>query len=134
MDPFTHKIPIPIPVPNINILKPPLGLRPTPMLRTEFADDLTQLDPLEAARKVVADLMGSSNNPPATTASGSLDVTRYRGILRAGMLVGVRGAGITYDGMYYVETVTHSIKQGEYKQNFTLSRDGLISNTPAVLV
>ena len=37
-----------------------------------------------------------------------------------------------YDGMYYVNTVTHSIKRGEYKQNFTLSRDGVISNTPAV--
>lgn len=134
LDPVTHKIPIPVPVPNINILKPPLGLRPTPMLRTEFADDLTKLDPAEAARKIIGDLIGSSNNPPATNVSGSLDVVRYKGILRAGMLVGVRGAGIMYDGMYYVESVTHNIKQGEYKQNFTLSRDGVISNTPVVLV
>ena len=59
---------------------------------------------------------------------------RYNGLLRARMLVGVRGAGITYDGMYYVDSVTHNIKPGEYKQNFTLSRDGLISNTPKVLV
>ena len=49
------------------------------------------------------------------------------------MLVGVRGAGLAYDGMYYVESVTHSLKRGEYKQNFTLSRDGLISQTPVVL-
>jgi hypothetical protein len=59
-------------------------------------------------------------------------VPRYGSILRARLLVGVRGAGITYDGMYYVESVTHNLKRGEYKQNFTLSRDGLISQTPLV--
>ena len=39
----------------------------------------------------------------------------------------------TYDGLYYVDSVTHNIKRGEYKQSFTLSRDGLISNTPVVV-
>jgi hypothetical protein len=48
------------------------------------------------------------------------------------MLVGVRGAGIAYDGLYYVNSVTHDIKRGEYKQSFQLSRDGLISLTPRV--
>jgi hypothetical protein len=55
-------------------------------------------------------------------------------VLRAHQLVGVRGAGTTYDGMYYVRTVTHNLKKGEYKQSFTLSRDGLVSQTPAVPV
>jgi len=59
---------------------------------------------------------------------------RYGRPLKARMLVGVRGAGLAYDGMYYVNSVTHNIKRGEYKQNFTLSRDGLISQTPKVLV
>jgi hypothetical protein len=49
------------------------------------------------------------------------------------MLVGVRGAGLAYDGLYYVDNVTHNIKRGEYKQSFQLSRDGLISITPKVL-
>ena len=48
------------------------------------------------------------------------------------MLVGVRGAGLAYDGLYYVDSVTHEIKSGEYKQSFQLGRDGLISNTPKV--
>lgn len=48
------------------------------------------------------------------------------------MMVGVRGAGLTYDGLYYVNSVTHDIKRGQYKQNFNISRDGLISNTPMV--
>jgi len=49
------------------------------------------------------------------------------------MLVGVRGAGLAYDGLYYVDSVTHNVKRGEYKQNFSLSRDGLISNTPRLV-
>jgi hypothetical protein len=50
------------------------------------------------------------------------------------MLVGVRGAGLAYDGLYYVNSVTHNLKRGSYKQNFALSRDGLISPTPVVPV
>lgn len=133
-DPITQKVIVPIPVPNINVLKPPLGLRPLPPSKIGFADNTAKLFPDTAAQKIIGDLMSSSNNPPSVTGTGSLDVMRYNGLLRARMLVGVRGAGLTYDGMYYVDSVTHNIKPGEYKQNFTLSRDGVISNTPKVLV
>jgi len=61
-------------------------------------------------------------------------VTRYGSVLRNRMLVGVRGGGLAYDGMYYVNSVTHTLKRGEYKQSFQLSRDGLISITPRVVV
>jgi hypothetical protein len=132
-DPITHKIPIPIPVPNVDIFKPPLGLKPAPPSKIEFADDGAKLAPADAAKKILGYLMDSSNSS-SISASGSLDVMRYNGILQARMLVGVRGAGLAYDGMYYVDSVTHNIKQGEYKQNFTLSRDGLISNTPNVVI
>jgi hypothetical protein len=52
--------------------------------------------------------------------------------LRARQLVGVRGAGLAFNGLYYVRRVTHTIKRGEYKQNFSLSRNGLISTLPKV--
>jgi hypothetical protein len=128
-DPITKKIPLPIPVPNVDIFKPPLGLRPTPPARIEFKD-FTALKPDEALQKILGLLI---NNADAITASGSLDVLRYGQILRARMLVGVRGAGLAYDGLYYVNSVTHNLKRGEYKINFSLSRDGLISNTSKVL-
>lgn len=128
-DPVTKKIPLPIPLPNVNIFKPPLGLRPTPPARVEFKD-FTSLKPDEALQKILGLLI---NNSDAISATGSLDVLRYGQILRARMLVGVRGAGLAYDGMYYVNNVTHNIKRGQYKINFSLSRDGLISNTPKVL-
>lgn len=130
MDPITKKIPIPVPLPNLNIFKPPLGARPTPPAKLEFDKAGSKLEPAEAAGKILGYLM---NNSGAISASGSLNVLRYGHVLRARMLVGVRGSGLTYDGMYYVDSVTHNIKSGEYKQNFSLSRDGLISNTPRVL-
>lgn len=130
LDPITKKIPIPIPVPNINAFKPPLGARPTPPAKIEFADDVAQQQPDEAARGILAFLM---NNAEAISGTGTLDVLRYGRVLRSRMLVGVRGAGLAYDGMYYVDSVTHNLKRGEYKESFSLSRDGLISNTPKVL-
>lgn len=134
-DEVTKKITIPVPVPNINILKPPLGLRPVqPVMKTTFADAFSKKKSGEAAKKILSDLMSSENNPPSIKANGSLNVLRYNGILRSGMLVGVRGAGIAYDGLYAVDSVTHSIKKGEYKQSFTLSRDGIVSNVPALIV
>jgi hypothetical protein len=130
MDPITRRIPLPIPVPNINAFKPPLGARPTPPAKVEFANDVAQMRPEEAARGILAFLM---NNSDAISGSGSLDVLRYGQVLRSRMLVGVRGAGLAYDGMYYVNSVTHNIKHGEYKQSFNISRDGLISQTPKVM-
>jgi hypothetical protein len=129
-DPATRKIPVPIPVPDISPLHPPLGLRPTPPARVFFAEETTHLNPTELAKRAFGFMMESAD---AISGSGSLDVGKYGHILRARMLVGVRGAGFTYDGMYYVESVTHSIKRGEYKQSFQLSRDGLISATPVVM-
>jgi len=130
LDPVTHRIPIPIPLPNIDILKPPLGLRPTPPAKIEFHDNSARLNPTEAAREILSFLM---NNSTAISGNGTLDVLHYGQVLRARTLVGVRGAGLAYDGLYYVDSVTHNIKKGEYKQSFSLSRDGLISNTPMVI-
>jgi hypothetical protein len=131
MDPVTKKIPIPIPLPNINAFKPPLGARPTPPAKIGFAKDTAQKQPDEAAQSILAFLM---NNAEAISGTGSLDVVRYGRVLRSRMVVGVRGAGLAYDGLYYVDSVTHNIKRGEYKQSFNLSRDGLISITPRVPV
>jgi hypothetical protein len=130
MDPITGKVMVPIPVPNVNAFKPPLGARPTTPARLEFDSEASQLQPDEAAQGILGFLM---NNSAAISGNGSLDVMRYVKLLYSRMLVGVQGAGLAYDGMYYVDSVTHNIKQGEYKQNFTLSRDGLITTTPVVV-
>jgi hypothetical protein len=129
MDPITRRTPIPIPVPNLSILRPPMGARLTAPARVEFPDDGTNLNPSDAANKILGLMFNAAD---AITGSGSLDVLRYGRVLRSRMMVGVRGAGLTYDGLYYVNSVTHKLKRGEYKQDFSISRDGLVSTTPAV--
>lgn len=132
MDPITKKIPIPVPIPNISIFQPPLGARPTFPAKIRFAKNVEDKSVPEVLNQVVGEMLKGATN--AITVSGSLDVLRYGHVLRSKLLVGVRGAGLTYDGLYYVDSVTHNIQRGQYKQSFQLSRDGLISITPKVPV
>ncbi|HEY4565386.1 MAG TPA: hypothetical protein VIJ36_20590, partial [Thermoanaerobaculia bacterium] len=67
------------------------------------------------------------------TVNGELDALRYGALLQPRGLVGLRGAGYQHDGLYYVKNVTHTVKIGEYRQQFTLNRDGWGSLTPVVL-
>ena len=68
------------------------------------------------------------------TASGELDAVRYGEILTPRSLIGLRGAGLLHDGLYYVKQVTHNISRGSYKQRFTLAREGLGATIQAVRV
>jgi hypothetical protein len=61
-----------------------------------------------------------------------VDVLRYGRLLQARQLVGVRGAGAAFDGLHYVKQVTHNIRRGQYKQSFSLARNGLLSTLPQV--
>lgn len=129
LEPIT-KIPLPIPIPDVSVFKPPLGLRPAVTLREEQLDAVAHLNPIQAALRGVAH---QSQTIDAVTSTGKLDVLRYGSVLRSRDLVGVRGAGLAYDGVYYITGVTHSIKRGQFNQSFTLARDALVSNTPVVL-
>jgi len=124
------KIGIGIPVPDISLLHPPLALRPAVAMREEPLPDISDRKVTEI---LLLGLGRSSQTADAITGQGTLDVLRYGAILKARQLVGVRGAGLAYDGVYYVSSVTHDIKRGEYKQSFSLTRDGLVSLTPVVV-
>ena len=129
-DPVAGKFPVPIPIPAISIFQPPLGARPTPTLKLVLSKDTAGESVQFTMKKALGRMLKGSAN--AITVSGSLDVLRYGHVLRSKLMVGVRGAGLAYDGLYYVDSVTHKIKRGEFKQSFQLSRDGLISLTPKV--
>lgn len=118
------KAPIPIPIPDITPLNPPLGLIPPIPKGIEPVEGTAKYSPLKAA---LIGLAKAAKAADAVTANGSLNVLRYGRLLKARCLVGVRGAGTAFDGLYYVSSVTHIIKRGEYKQQFTLTRNGLIS-------
>lgn len=126
----TTHLNIPVPIPDISLLRPPLAARPALALKFKQLET-SHLPPLRAALRGLAHASKSSD---AITGSGSLNVLRYGRILKARQLVGVRGASPAYDGLYYVESVTHNLKAGEYKQTFTLGREGLVSLLPNVPV
>jgi hypothetical protein len=123
------RVPIPIPIPDISPLNPPLGLIPPIPAQFNMMHDTANLSPIRAIGKGIAE---ASRTSDAVTGTGSLDVIRYGRLLKARSLVGVRGAGEAFDGLYYVKSVTHKIKRGEYKQDFTLVRNGLVSTLPRV--
>ncbi len=123
------KVSIPIPIPDISPLNPPLGVIPPFPAKIEFMEDTAQLSPAQA---VMLGLAEAARTADAVTGTGTLDVLRYGRVLKARGLVGVRGAGQAYDGLYYVRSVTHNLKRGEYKQSFTLARNALVSITPVV--
>lgn len=123
------KVPIPIPIPDISPLNPPLGLIPPFPSRFPQMKDTAKLSPVKA---IALGLAAAARTADAVTGSGSLNVVRYGHVLKARALVGVRGAGEAFNGLYYVKSVTHKIKRGEYKQDFTLARNGLVSTVPRV--
>jgi hypothetical protein len=125
------RAPIPIPIPNINPLQPPLGVLPAPLSNIRFMTDTAKMSPMRA---ISAGLAEAAKSQDAVTGSGSLNVLRYGRLLKARGLVGVRGVGVAYDGLYYVSSVTSTLKRGEFKQRFELSRNGLVSITPRVPV
>ena len=123
------RVPIPIPIPNLNPLQPPLGVLSSPLANLKIMKDTAKMNPMQA---ICTGLAEAKKSQDSVSASGSLDVLRYGRILRPRRLVGVRGAGIAYDGLYYVSSVTSTLARGKFSQSFNLTRNGLISITPTV--
>jgi hypothetical protein len=123
------RAPIPMPIPDINPLQPPLGLIPAPITNLKLLKYTAKLNAMQAISRGLATAACSQD---AVSATGSLDVLRYGRLLKARGLVGVRGAGAAYDGLYFVQSVKTTIRRGDIKQNFTLTRNGLVSVTPRV--
>lgn len=122
-------IPLPIPIPDIGPLNPPLGLIDPPPQTLNPLPETAKYSPVRALLLGMAEAAKSADT---VTGNGSLDVARYGRVLKARQLVGVRGVGPAFDGLHYVSEVRHTIKRGEYKQSFSLSRKGLISTVPLV--
>ena len=117
---------IPIPVPDINPISPPLGQKMPLPLKISSMSGLAKYNPIQAAGIALAKAASTAN---VISGQGTLDVLRYGSILPARTVVEVRGAGVTFDGQYFVESTTHTIKPGSYKQSFTLSRNALIGGS-----
>jgi hypothetical protein len=123
------KAPIPIPIPDVTPLSPPLGAVPPLPPRITLLKDTAKMNPLLAAMRGIA---YAGKHSDSVFGTGTLDVVRYGNVLRSRQLVGVRGAGEAFDGLYYVTSVSSTLKRGEFSQSFQLARNGLLSTIPAV--
>ncbi|MDQ1260935.1 MAG: hypothetical protein QG575_116 [Euryarchaeota archaeon] len=119
-----------LPSPRLPSLRvPPLSRNPASARRKTIQRQMANMNPSQAA---AASVSASTNSPEPVEGQGELDTVKYGHVLRARGLAGVRGAGLSYNGYYYVKSVKHNISKGEYKQSFTLSRDGTGALLPVV--
>jgi hypothetical protein len=123
------KAPIGVPIPDISPLTPPLGVVPPLPFKIESLSDTAHMSAVSA---LMTGLAFAGQNGDSVFGTGRLDVARYGRLLKSRQLVGVRGAGLPFDGLHYVSSVTHDIQRGQYKQSFTLARNALVSTIPKV--
>ena len=85
------------------------------------------LDP--ATADITAQSRTDRSTGDSVTLTGTIDTVNYGAVLKAPGLVGVRAAGASVSGAYYVREVKHSFQlrrpQMRYTQSFTLVREGL---------
>jgi hypothetical protein len=127
-EPFT-KLGIDVPIPDVSLLRPPLAVRQAVTLKQEPLPDLSGRPLVDV---VLRGLSKTTQASDAVSGQGKLDVLRYGHVLKARNLVGVRGAGLAYDGLWFVSSVTHDLKRGGYTQSFNLTRDGFVPFTDRV--
>lgn len=130
-NPFTRMPAIPIPVGLVNPLDPPLGLVPPIPKRFPIVADSAKKGFPRALMWAWADQAASNRS---VRAEGTIDTLRYGEALKPRRVVGLRGVGAAFDGLYFTEQVTTTMKRGEFKQNFTLVRNGLISTLERIPV
>lgn len=124
-----------LPVRTFISTRPPLVSQPAlpfnlPNVRKTLLENANGLNYAQALARAQA--VTDKSVDAVVTASGELDALRYGDLLQPRGIVGLRGAGFSYDGFYYVKSVTHTIGKGSYKQKFSLTREGVGAISPVV--
>lgn len=123
-----------LPVRTFVSTRPPLVSQPAwltlPHVRTTLGPASSGLSYVQSLARAQAATDTASDQ--AVTATGECDGARYGDVLQARALVGLRGAGYSHDGTYYVQSVTHTLRRGSYTQRFTLTREGHGALLPVV--
>lgn len=122
-------IPIKVSLPDVGLVSPGLAKYPPQSFLKQLLPETAKMSLGQAGLYA---LSRAASAAECVTAEGRLDVVRYGRLLKPRQLVGVRGAGEAFNGLYYVRKVTHDISRGSYKQSFTLTRDGLVSKQSTV--
>ncbi|GAB3170357.1 hypothetical protein GCM10027059_36650 [Myceligenerans halotolerans] len=124
-----------VPVRTVASLRPPLAALPVwavqqPHVRTRQYRDTG----VPAATALARAQATTDASVDCVVGTGTLDGGAYGAILRPRGLVGIRGAGWSHDGLWYVRKVEHHITRGGYTSDFTVAREGYGSTVPVVRV
>jgi hypothetical protein len=114
--------------PLLDPLAGPLSVR-----RTLWCDD--QYDPVTA--NIVAQGMTDASTDAAVRVTCAVTPARLGTVVSAPGVVGVRGTGDAYDGLYYLQSATHRIGLGagqswDYTQELKMTREGTQTTTPVL--
>lgn len=122
-----------MPVQTFTSTRPPLSSQPALLTQSCVRQRQFRAEAGLNTMQAFARVQGMTDaSTDVITVNGELDALRYGDLLQARGLVGLRGVGYNYDGKYYVESVTHTIKKGEYSQRFSLTREGVGAISPVV--
>ncbi|MFO1139878.1 MAG: hypothetical protein U1E41_12480 [Paracoccus sp. (in: a-proteobacteria)] len=123
-----------IPVRSTVALRPPLATMPSIASRATVRMNLFRTEGAPSAVQAMGEAQAQSDATTDTVrVTGELDTARYGGVLAPRGLVGLRGAGLDHDGLYYVQSNVHKISRGAWTQSFTLNREGTGTTVPVVL-
>lgn len=122
-----------VPVRSTVPRRPPLAARPSVTNRTTAGCRIFRNQGGDSAAQAIGQAQAQSDASSDTLkVTGDLDTGRYGAVLNPRGIVGMRGAGLDHDGLYYVQNVIHKISAGSWQQSFTLNREGTMSTVPMV--
>ena len=124
------KLAIGLPIPDVTPMNPPLGV--VPPLPPKIEHLSRHRTPVTGSRHDEGPGLRRRSTATRCSATARSMSRKYGRVLKSRQLVGVRGAGLPYDGLYFVKSVTHDIQRGSYKQSFQLARNALFSTVPRV--
>ena len=123
---------------------PPLASRPALGPGTFLGLDVKhqlwrqdQYDPIRA--NIKAQAMTDASTDGVVTLSCDVSPVRVGQVVTAPGVVGVRGTGDSYDGLYYLKSATHTInllhdEQWNYNQSLVMTREGVGTTTQTLEV
>lgn len=132
LDPTTGAV---IPVQSFSPIRLPLSAQPAISALNTVGRRILRPESGQSASQAMAQAQAQSDATTDTLkVTGELSLGKYGKILEPRRLVGIRGAGLQHDGLFYVKDVVHTIAPGSWTQAFSGERDGLGTTVPAVPV
>jgi hypothetical protein len=125
-----------VPVQTATSLQPPLSTTPALQNASLAGTNAYQAGGGRSVTQAYAEAQAETEqSAKVIKVEGELsDLGRYGTLLKARGTVGMRGAGYTYDGLYYVNNVTSTINSQGFVQKFSATREGTGSTVPLVRV